>query len=110
VGNNIMVIVSVMPQYQMGYHLCRCTRRYFVCNCLQKPKGISLHKDSMVLSYQLRYITPTTDALQLTYSYVDGNGDAVTFHFRGDFDESCHSTHLSAYVLSRLIARLYSPS
>jgi hypothetical protein len=110
VGNNIMVIVSVMPQYQMGYHLCRCTRKHFVRNCLQKPKGIYLHKNSMVLSYQLRYITPTADALQSTYSNADGNGDTVAFHFCGDFDESCHSTHLSAYVLSCLIARLCSLS
>jgi hypothetical protein len=64
----------------------------------------------MVLSYQLRYINPTADASQLTYSNADGNGDAIAFHFRGDFDESCHSTHLPAYVLSRLIVQLCSPS
>jgi hypothetical protein len=26
VGNNIMVMISMLPNYRMGYHLCMCAR------------------------------------------------------------------------------------
>lgn len=33
VGSNIMLIISMMPEYQMGYHLCELSDQDKACVC-----------------------------------------------------------------------------